>query len=1008
MRSLLAGTAAASLTLALGCALPAQAAPESSPPPESGSATESSAPSFTPDPEASASEAPESQAPESSAAPSADASKTPDKSSAGGGGAKAAKQSKETKASKQDTKAKASEKAEKESPRAQKLRKENEKLAKELKRDRDDGLDEYYPELAKQLFDQDGDGNYEIGDPAKGGKSTGIVPSGLSSYYAQKVDWSSKNCLGLGAGQDFLDKYESELGRKILCGYVIAPIDAKNPATGNVAIAAMKVPAAKKSKGSVFWNPGGPGGEGLTLGLSGAVFEPELAKDYDMVGFDPRGTGSSMPFSQCSSDEDLDKDRASTALTLPQKEAEKSLNQDAERYTNDCFRNTGKAFGLDKKGREALVQHLGTWDAVGDLDLMRSVVGDQKLQYVGFSYGTRLGYVYAQKFQPSAGRLVLDGVVDPGDDSAAIKALKELNHSSDRWFDPSSKDGVSTKAEPSDDEISPEDSDTIAQGAGFQDTFEQFALNCSAQADGEKTWGDVYPDLFEEGGTLQGDPFGIEEKTFSCPLGDGIDDPEQLTANNAALLQTLLEKNDGKGVPSGLLDDDRNVTFSDARTGEIQALYSKTLWGPLAAGLYEVSGGETAGLLMILADQYNERDAESGHYDPMLQAFTNIRCTDENVSQQLKDPEVAKEYEKYLRQVGKAYDEAAPFQASGKVIGEHDYCDFWKFSGTLPQPQKLTQIPNVLVVSTSHDPATPYAAGPKLARMIDGTLLSVSGASHTSYMADSKCTDDTVNEFLTKGDVPKDGEFGPKLDKPDKAKDDKGHEVTFNKECQMKTFRSSDFVTSTDKAYAEDKVGFRATHVDSESDYSVTLTEVKGGAGNAVPAAVKGKVGSVTTDNGGNVKGSFKVPAKTAKGLYQVALVDGSGDVVASRPLTVQEHQKKPEPKPTGSPDPTPQPTDSPDPKPSSPGTGSPSDGAGSGDGSGPSESSCNGGNSSSSGSASQTPVSVADGGDDQAGGDDLSSTGAEVTGWVIGGGLALLAGAALLATSMVRRKGRH
>ncbi|RAC96892.1 TAP domain-containing protein, partial [Burkholderia multivorans] len=97
-----------------------------------------------------------------------------------------------------------------------------------------------------------------------------------------------------------------------------------------------------------------------------------------------------------------------------------------------------------------------------------------------------------------------------------------------------------------------------------------------------------------------------------------------------------------------------------------------------------------------------------------------------------------------LRDLAKRYDEAGPFQAASVSPGVYDYCDFWKFKGTLPKPEKLTAVPNILVVSTSHDSATPYASGVKLARTIDGSLLSVSGASHTSYMSrdeNKACTD---------------------------------------------------------------------------------------------------------------------------------------------------------------------------------------------------------------------------------------------------------------------------
>ncbi|RAG74099.1 TAP domain-containing protein, partial [Burkholderia multivorans] len=121
-------------------------------------------------------------------------------------------------------------------------------------------------------------------------------------YYNQKVDLSAENCGKLG-----YPDYTERIGRTPVCGYLIAPIDAKDPAAGNVAIAMMKVPSGKMvdgkfdnttPQGTVAWNPGGPGGSGMTLGGAGARLEPDLAANFDLVGFDPRGTGGSMPFSQ--------------------------------------------------------------------------------------------------------------------------------------------------------------------------------------------------------------------------------------------------------------------------------------------------------------------------------------------------------------------------------------------------------------------------------------------------------------------------------------------------------------------------------------------------------------------------------------------------------------------------------------------------------------------------------------------------------------------------------------
>lgn len=730
----------------------------------------------------------------------------------------------------------------------------NDPEGKDLTTEREDGLDKYYPELAKELFDEDGDGTYEIPEPAAGGKSTGNVPKGLEKHYGQALNLSAENCEKLGQ-----PNFEQRIGRAPECGYVIMPIDAEDPSAGNIAVSVMKVKAGKvengtfvenkNPRGTVLWNPGGPGGSGMTLSVAGALYEPDLAAEYDMLGFDPRGTGTSMPFSQCSSDEQIDKDRESNPHGKDtREEVEGALKEQTERFANDCFENTGKAFDLGEGGQKKLMQHLGTWDAVGDMDLMRSAFGDEKLNFIGFSYGTRLGYVYSQKFQPNVGRLVLDGVVDPGkvDELAAMKAI---NAASDKFMQNGGDD-------PADDEDK-----TINQGAGFQNTFEQFAKDCTAKGAQKKTWGELWPDVFGDS--------PIADETFSCALGDGVEDVDQLTDANAKLLQTL----ESKPLPTGQPNDDRMVSFADGRTGVFQALYSETLWPQLAYGLAELKQGETAGMLMQLADSYNDRD-ENGHYAPMLQAFTNIRCTDANSYGDMPDIEKARDF-------AERYDKAAPFQRSSKTPGEYDYCDFWQFKGTLPAPEKLTKVPNILVVSTTHDSATPYPAGVKLARVIDGTLLSASGASHTSYMKrdpNMTCVDDTVNDFLINGDVPEDGDYGKKLDKPDTVKDDRGNDVTLTTQCKVETFRSSDFSISTDKAHAGEKLLYTAEHQDDVDDYSVAFDGKK--------------VAEGMMDNGGNAAGQFTVPEDAKPGKYEVTLVNAAGDVVATDFLEVMSDDK--------------------------------------------------------------------------------------------------------------------
>ncbi|WP_370270967.1 alpha/beta hydrolase [Streptomyces sp. V4I8] len=155
--------------------------------------------------------------------------------------------------------------------------------------------------------------------------------------------------------------------------------------------------------GSLIFNFGGPGDPGVTM-LPAAVqtyqdFE-ELRTRYDLVSFDPRGTGSSRPV-RCL--DDSARDEASAADSTPDTPAEQAaLLRVARATTRACAKNSGP-----------MLAHVGTRSTARDLDLLRQVLGDDRLSYVGFSYGTELGALYAHLFPARVGRMVLDAVTNP-------------------------------------------------------------------------------------------------------------------------------------------------------------------------------------------------------------------------------------------------------------------------------------------------------------------------------------------------------------------------------------------------------------------------------------------------------------------------------------------------------------------------------------------------------------------------------------------------------------------
>ncbi|WP_307796135.1 alpha/beta hydrolase [Amycolatopsis sp. 195334CR] len=189
------------------------------------------------------------------------------------------------------------------------------------------------------------------------------------------------------------------------CAYYRVPIDHDNAALGTIDISLLRrharQPAAKI--GSLFLNPGGPGGPGLRMPISADRYlEPEVLDRFDLVGFDPRGVGTSNPL-RCFTTAEDQADVFAKQVAVPITRAEMSDSLAAYReYGEFCDRNAG-----------SLLDHMSTKDVVRDLDLLRAAAGDQKLTYVGFSYGTLIGATYANMFPKATRALVLDGNVDP-------------------------------------------------------------------------------------------------------------------------------------------------------------------------------------------------------------------------------------------------------------------------------------------------------------------------------------------------------------------------------------------------------------------------------------------------------------------------------------------------------------------------------------------------------------------------------------------------------------------
>ncbi|WP_405581952.1 alpha/beta hydrolase [Streptomyces sp. NBC_01190] len=203
-----------------------------------------------------------------------------------------------------------------------------------------------------------------------------VPATGLREFYHQRVHWGA--CL---------DLRDAAAPARTRCGTVRVPLDYRHPkgATLDLAVSKLAATGPGPRLGSLAVNFGGPGISGVTEVGARAKDLAALNRRYDLIGFDPRGVARSAPVN-CG---DL------SEVTTP------------AQLAKACVHFSGW-----------MLPFVGTPDVARDLDVIRQSVGDARLSYLGFSYGARLGAVYAHQFPARVGRIVLDGVPDPTLDDA--------------------------------------------------------------------------------------------------------------------------------------------------------------------------------------------------------------------------------------------------------------------------------------------------------------------------------------------------------------------------------------------------------------------------------------------------------------------------------------------------------------------------------------------------------------------------------------------------------------
>jgi pimeloyl-ACP methyl ester carboxylesterase len=421
----------------------------------------------------------------------------------------------------------------------------------------------------------------------------------LRPYYAQRVHWTSCR-------------------RTLLCGTVRAPVDWQHVGSASITLALVKRPATGTSRGDLVVNPGGPGGSGVGFVEGGidAVVDKTIARDYNIIGFDPRGVGASAPvtcYDAAGTDTYLygidPGSIGSTEWIAAEKKKSSAL-------ATACEKNTGPVLG-----------HIDTINAATDLDVIRAALGETKLNFLGYSYGTYLGTIYAGLFPDRVGGMVFDGAFDPWG----------ANYSPSDSSDTSGSVGVD-----------PGSDSTVAQAVGFEDALSSYLESC----------------LTNTSATV-----GILRCPFVKSLGSADARVEKFLSEAAAkpLLAT----------------DGRLLGAYTLATAIDDALYDPTAWPDLTRMFVQLQDRNPA-QAFDFADDYNDRNPDGSYDDNGDLAHLAIGCLEEGPAVDLKfDAREAKELRKLAPVLG-IYSAYGDLACSGWKYGPSDFPNPVHAGGTGP------------------------------------------------------------------------------------------------------------------------------------------------------------------------------------------------------------------------------------------------------------------------------------------------------------------------------------
>ena len=241
-----------------------------------------------------------------------------------------------------------------------------------------------------------------------------VLSAGLSLSLASPVSADAAGAPSTGSASAFrvadapvprLAWRECRRAKRFECTKARVPLDYDDPGGATIRLALTRLPASEPARriGSVFLNPGGPGGSGVGFvhGLGRFLFSNEVRARFDIVGFDPRGIAGSTPLECFTSPNDAFGTLAPFAFPVTRAEERVWIAADRA-YAAACARRGGP-----------IIDHMSTANVARDMDLLRQAVGDEMMSFVGYSYGSYVGATYANMFPDRVRAVVIDGVIDP-------------------------------------------------------------------------------------------------------------------------------------------------------------------------------------------------------------------------------------------------------------------------------------------------------------------------------------------------------------------------------------------------------------------------------------------------------------------------------------------------------------------------------------------------------------------------------------------------------------------